>query len=554
MTTPLLNASELTMLRFWLNGLPLDTLTDFCDEDVHPATVLADCRARLILKARRLQTDWGEGWLERKARADWLPLTLKRVEWLLGTGDIEPELQQPLTYWLADEWLDKLQPLNVATVADWVGVYQTHTTANWWQAVPGLGAVSAKAVEAQLARPFPEALVKVPPTPPLVTYQTGVVPLEQFLLPESYNGANGENRSPNAPFIPASDDYQAIFCWLVRLDSGSHTYRSYRREAERLLLWTILVKQKALSSLNVVDLSEYRSFLGDPQPQALWIGSPQKKGHAHWKPFTGPLSSRSRKFSETVLNGLFAFLVSQRYLAHNPFLALPKLKSPNGQQAMDINRSFTESQWRLITTFLDSRVDAASGPEQLKWLRTRLVIQLGYGTGLRLHEMAQATLGDLAGKQRQGKTQYWLAVLGKGQKMREVPVPFPLYLLLTESYQQLTGRQLNRPSPDYPLIPPLRGSESKPLTPLALHKILKQAFALAAEDLANEQPETAEKLQYASAHWLRHTHGSTAVDRNIPLTMIRDNLGHSSIATTSHYVHADKDARHEAFSEGFSGK
>ncbi|TAL51005.1 MAG: hypothetical protein EPN89_04160, partial [Methylovulum sp.] len=140
MTTPLLNGSELTMLRFWLNGLPMDTLADFCGEDDHPATVLADCRARLILKARRLQTDWGEGWLERKARANWLPLTLKRVERLMAAVDIGPELQQPLTYWLADEWLDKLQPLNVATVADWVGVYQTHTSANWWQAVPGLGA------------------------------------------------------------------------------------------------------------------------------------------------------------------------------------------------------------------------------------------------------------------------------------------------------------------------------------------------------------------------------------------------------------------------------
>lgn len=554
MTTPLLNGSELTMLRFWLNGLPMDTLADFCGEGDNPATVLADCRARLILKARRLHTDWGEDWLERKTRANWLPLTLKRVEWLMAAVDIEPNPQQPLAYWLAEEWRGKLQPLNVVTVADWVGVYQTHATANWWQVIPGLGAVSAKAIEAQLARHFPDALLKVPPTPPLVTYQTGVVPLEQLLLPEAYNGANGENRSPNTPFIPASDDYQAIFCWLTRLNPNSHTYRSYRREAERLLLWTILVKQKALSSLNVVDLSEYRSFLGNPQPQALWIGAPQKKGQAHWKPFTGPLSLRSRRFSETVLNGLFGFLVSQRYLAHNPLQTLPKLKSPNSQQPLDINRSFTEPQWQLITTFLNNRVDASSGPEKLKWLRTRLVVQLGYGTGLRLHEMAQATLGDLSVKQRQGQNQYWLAVLGKGQKMREVPVPFPLYALLVESYQQLTGRQLNRPSPDYPLIPPLRGTESKPLTPLALHKILKQAFALAAEDLANEQPETAEKLQYASAHWLRHTHGSTAVDRNIPLTMIRDNLGHSSIATTSHYVHADKDTRHEAFSEGFSGK
>ncbi|MGZ8908322.1 MAG: tyrosine-type recombinase/integrase, partial [Methylobacter sp.] len=92
------------------------------------------------------------------------------------------------------------------------------------------------------------------------------------------------------------------------------------------------------------------------------------------------------------------------------------------------------------------------------------------------------------------------------------------------------------------------------LTPLAIHKIMKEAFTLAAEDLAKEHPETTEKLQRASTHWLRHTHGSTAVDRNIPLTMIRDNLGHSSIATTSHYVHADKDARHEAFAQGFSEK
>ena len=109
MAAPLLNGSELALMRYWLNGVTMETLADFCDDDDNPATVLADCRARLILKARRLKTDWGEGWLERKARADWLPLTLKRVEWLLETGDSEPDLQQPLTYWLADEWLYKLQ-------------------------------------------------------------------------------------------------------------------------------------------------------------------------------------------------------------------------------------------------------------------------------------------------------------------------------------------------------------------------------------------------------------------------------------------------------------
>lgn len=553
MTAPLLNSSEITLVRYWLNGLPMDTLADFCGDE-KPAIVLASCRTRLVLKARRLYPEWGNDWLERQSLADWLPLTLKRIGLLQEAEDRQPEPTQPLTYWLDDEWLTKLQPLGVVTMADWLKVYHDNSPHDWWTQVPGLGATGAKAIEAQLAPYFPSELVKTPPPDPPVVHQTGIVPLAEFLLPEALDGSHGDNRSPQAPFIPASNDYQAITCWLSRLDPGSHTFRSYQREAERLLLWTVLVKQKALSSLTIVDMSDYRTFLGNPQPQALWIGVPQKKGHNHWKPFTGPLSLRSRRFSETVLNGLFSFLVTQHYLLHNPLHALPKLKNPNGHQSLDTNRSFSEAQWQLITQFINRQIEKTTGQERLKWQRTRLIVQLGYGTGLRLHELAQATLGDLACRQRQGQSQYWLTVLGKGQKRRDVPVPLPLYLLLAETYQQLTGRQINRPAPDYPIIPPLRGPEKSALTPIAIHKIMKETFQLAAAELAKEHPETAEKLQRASTHWLRHTHGSTAVNRNIPLTMIRDNLGHSSIATTSHYVHADKDARHEAFAQGFSEK
>jgi integrase len=301
----------------------------------------------------------------------------------------------------------------------------------------------------------------------------------------------------------------------------------------------------------MVDMAAFRAFLADPQPAALWIGPPQKRGQANWKPFTGPLSQRSRRFSETVLNGLFNFLVAQRYLMHNPLQALAKLKAPNGHSHIGTHRSFTEDQWWQISAFLDRQAGEGCGEVRQKWLRTRLIVQLAYGTGMRLHELAQATLGDLEVRQRKGKTQYWLSVLGKGHKIREVPLPLSLYLLLAETYPLLTGRQINRPTDGHPLIPPLRGPDSKALTPLALHKVIKEAFSLAAKDLQDEHPETAEKLQAASAHWLRHTHGSLAVDRNIPLPMIRDNLGHSNIATTSHYVHADDDARHDAFADSF---
>lgn len=41
-----------------------------------------------------------------------------------------------------------------------------------------------------------------------------------------------------------------------------------------------------------------------------------------------------------------------------------------------------------------------------------------------------------------------------------------------------------------------------------------------------------------SAHWFRHAHASHALDRGAPAHLVRDTLGHASLATTSRYVHA----------------
>jgi integrase/recombinase XerD len=41
-----------------------------------------------------------------------------------------------------------------------------------------------------------------------------------------------------------------------------------------------------------------------------------------------------------------------------------------------------------------------------------------------------------------------------------------------------------------------------------------------------------------SPHWLRHAHASHALDRGAKVTVVRDTLGHSSIAVTDRYAHA----------------
>jgi len=45
-----------------------------------------------------------------------------------------------------------------------------------------------------------------------------------------------------------------------------------------------------------------------------------------------------------------------------------------------------------------------------------------------------------------------------------------------------------------------------------------------------------------SPHWLRHAHGSHAIDRGATLPEVQNTLGHDNIATTSGYFHARPDS------------
>lgn len=86
------------------------------------------------------------------------------------------------------------------------------------------------------------------------------------------------------------------------------------------------------------------------------------------------------------------------------------------------------------------------------------------------------------------------------------------------------------------------------MTRSAVHGIVKDVFELAAERwLAQGRGKAqAEKLRSASAHWLRHTAGTSLVNDGVNLTHVRDTLGHGDLSTTSIYLHTEDDARHEA--------
>jgi len=367
--------------------------------------------------------------------------------------------------------------------------------------------------------------------------------LQNTGLSKTLSGEFGENRSNGKVYIPANNDLEAIKCWLSRHPIESHTYRSYKREAERLLMWAIVEKQRPLSSLTMVDLAEYREFLKNPQPAERWISSDKHKKRL----FAGPLSERSAKLSNTLIGGLFKFLVEQNYLEHNPHKGLPRLIDSH-RGAIDINRSLTEKEWAFILHRLNKFDDPTKDHRAFcKQCRVRFIILFLYLTGLRIHELAQAKVGDIVKVERKTGRQIWLNVLGKGNKWREVPIAPSLMADLDELYVLITGRSCYADK-NHPLIPPLNKRKSDAeLTEAAIHKILKAFFNEVSDELMNTDHELANKLIFASAHWLRHTHGTHAVSQNIPLPILRDNMGHSNIAVTSQYIHSHKDERHDAF-------
>lgn len=127
--------------------------------------------------------------------------------------------------------------------------------------------------------------------------------LEYFKAPKELPGETGTNRAPSfiTQQISANNDLEAIQSWLSEFDGSLQTQRSYRKEAERLLLWSLIQKQKPLSSLTRDDLREYQQFLANPEPKTRWCGQRKPRQNLNWRPFEAALSEPSIAQAITIL-------------------------------------------------------------------------------------------------------------------------------------------------------------------------------------------------------------------------------------------------------------
>jgi integrase len=499
---------------------------------------------------------------------------LEALRWLQGLVAQDPRPGDSVAAWLNPSVAARLERAGLSTLFALVERING-VGARWWVQVPGVGALKASRIldwlqaneevlglrvgphvaqaRAQLA---PATLAAVVPA------ATAIVPYEKFVLPAALDGSAGRFRAaPGKCLLMARNDHEAIGAWLAaksRRDGEaelSSTQRAYRKEAERLLLWAILERKKALSSLSAEDATAYRNFLAEPPSH--WCGPRHhQRWSPMWRPLEGPLKPAASRQSLVILRSLFAFLTSQGYLVGNPFAAVAL--SPNPQRPLGASRTLSFAQWDHIDALLQGHVDTAVGRRLrrgMRWL---------YATGLRLAEITSAKCEHLEQAEYRSAdgapaTDWMLHVVGKGGRTRQVPVP-PEFVdefgdeLARHGFERQVGAVSNQGIHlmarfDTGLDRPAAWSAS------GLYQAIKAFLAQAAEGLDEAD---AHQLKNASTHWLRHSHGAHALQGRegqtpVPIHVVQNNLGHASVGTTSMYLASERDERLKAM-RGFWAK
>jgi len=151
-----------------------------------------------------------------------------------------------------------------------------------------------------------------------------------------------------------------------------------------------------------------------------------------------------------------------------------------------------------------------AGPDRTA-RRDRALVELLYGTGIRVGECVGLRVGDYDAARAE------LRVRGKGDKERVVPVP-GLVADALASWLALHGD----PKREAPLFPSQRGA--RPLSDRSIRRVLRA------------RARDARVADRVHPHRLRHSYATHLLDMGADIREIQELLGHASLSTTQKYT------------------
>lgn len=440
----------------------------------------------------------------------------------------------------------------------------------WHKKMPRLGRPSAKYVTRWLHDHASTLGVKQALLPPLDhaseaqavrEKSTGIVPLEAFLVPDEFDGSQGENRDKYQRCkIPASTDMDAIAYWLEGFKGRSTAYIAYRRQAERVLLWSILAKRKAFSTLTRDDCDEYlNDFLANIQPAECWIGASAPRRSEHWRPFVGQMTNASRMNARSVLFTLGQYLSKHHYLRTNPFYTVSLrdrgASKPAEPDEFDWQRGkvnlgndrpargrqvLSGDQWNIVLDCADRLPNDVPANARL-----RFALRFGWETGLSSAELAEASSSDLY-VSRTDEGNVWLYIRANGHKgsTRFVHLGEGAKRILVDYFElRGHGRLARGWDPGLPLLPVMAHGRptvtGQSMSAGGIYKMFKMFFTNVAAQYRSSDPELATVLAGMATRWMRESFASNCIKAGMRVHEVAYRIGDRSIQLLSSQVEAD---------------
>ena len=297
--------------------------------------------------------------------------------------------------------------------------------------------------------------------------------------------------------VPEGPARDAVEGFLRHLDRGRHlspnTVIAYRRDLEDLGRFLTDYTGTASWTWGGVDRLTLRAFLG-------WL---RRRGLAR--------RTQARKLSAA--RSFFTWLHREGRLEVNP---------ARGIRAPRLERTLPGHLTMEGAEALFEVAEARAAENTLAGTRALLILELLYGSGLRLAELHDMNLRDLDVAARQVK------VRGKGRKERIVPVT-------ARSVQALRRYELRRAE----VAPSVRGAGGADPDREALlvsdrgERLSRRSIQRTVHDVLEEAGEG----EGLSVHSLRHSFATHLLERGADLIAVKELLGHASLSTTQIYTH-----------------
>jgi len=262
-----------------------------------------------------------------------------------------------------------------------------------------------------------------------------------------------------------------------------HTVFAYRKDLEQFFVWAEGVTYSNVTSDHV------RGWV-----IALMNEMNEKPASVH------------RKIA--ALGSFYRFLYAKNLLPEthiNPTVGVVLPKKPKNLPAFFMEKEMDDclNIWSESTDFAD--------------IRNLLIIEIIYQAGLRRSEVAGLKDADV------DTAQHRLKVTGKGNKERIVPFGDDLAEKII-AYRKMRDDSFVQPADTF-----FVNDKGNPISGVFIYNVVKKMMSIVS------------RQNKVSPHVIRHTFATAMLNRGADLNVIKELLGHESLATTQIYTHVTFD-------------